>query len=203
SRERHMRVSQARYRCLVPEQHAQIAQRTRGVHMNLKSFLSLISAMSLATSLASVAAPARADNDGDNQGQNESSSHDGNHKGRKSPKVVLISLDGAKPDFIKKFIDQGVLPHDGGLARLSRHGAVAVQNVTASPSLTAVSHVEIATGSTSVHNDIPSNTFQAIAAPITSSISGFAAPIRGYRVSPRGPTGHPTAVPVWVQLGQP
>lgn len=116
--------------------------------------------------------------------------------------MVLISLDGAKPDFIQQFIDEGVLPRDGGLARLSRHGAVAMQNITASPSLTAVSHIEIATGSTAVHNDIPSNTFQAIVGPVTSSLSGFAAPIGGYRESPLGPSPHPTASPLWVQLRQ-
>jgi predicted AlkP superfamily pyrophosphatase or phosphodiesterase len=179
--------------------------------MNMKSFLSLISAMSLAASLAGVAAPARADHDGDDRdhGSAGDHDHDGDHgrdhdhdgHGRRSPRVVLISLDGAKPDFIQKFIDEGVLPRDGGLARLSR-GAVARQNVTASPSLTAVSHIAIATGSTSVHNDIPSNTFQAIVAPINSSISGFAAPIGGYRVSPLGPSPSPTASPLWVRLRQ-
>src|SRR5262249_22566447 len=46
------------------------------------------------------------------------------------------------------------------------------------------------------------NTFQAIAAPITSSISGFAAPIGGYNVSPLGPSPQPTALPLWVQLRQ-
>jgi predicted AlkP superfamily pyrophosphatase or phosphodiesterase len=164
--------------------------------MNLKSFLSLISAMSLAALLAGVVAPARADDDADH-GRNQG--HGG--RGRKSPQVVVISLDGAKPDFIQKFIDEGVLPHNGGLARLSR-GAVAEQNVTASPSLTAVSHIAIATGSNSVHNDIPSNTFQAIVGPISSSLSGFAAPIGGYRVSPLGPSPQPTALPLWVQLRQ-
>src|SRR4029079_13906286 len=108
-----------------------MAPRTLGTHMkNSKAFLSLISAMSFAVSLAGVAAPARADDKGD-------------HQGRRSPRVVVISLDGAKPDFIQKFIEEGVLPRDGGLTRLSRRGAVAVQNVTASPSLTAVSHIEI------------------------------------------------------------
>jgi predicted AlkP superfamily pyrophosphatase or phosphodiesterase len=179
--------------------------------MNLKTFLSLISAMSLAASLAGFAAPARADgNDrdrgyGDSRDHDHDRDHDGDHHGDhhgKSPRVVMISLDGAKPDFIRKFIDEGVLPRDGGLARLSRRGAVAVQNVTASPSLTAVSHIEIATGSTSVHNDIPSNTFQAIVAPISSSLSGFAAPIGGYRVNPLGPSPRPTASPLWVQLRQ-
>ena len=182
--------------------------------MNLKSFFSLISAMSLAASLACFAVPARADHDGDDRdhGHGDSRDHDhdrdhdgdrdGDHHGRKSPRVVLISLDGAKPDFIQKFIDEGVLPRDGGLARLSRHGAVAVQNVTASPSLTAVSHIAIATGSTAVHNDIPSNTFEAIVGPITSSLSGFAAPIGGYRENPLGPSPQPTASPLWVQLRQ-
>ncbi|MCP3407745.1 alkaline phosphatase family protein [Bradyrhizobium sp. CCGB01] len=171
--------------------------------MNKKILLSLISAMSLATSLAGVALLARADNDDRDRGFGNSGDHDrnGGHHGRKS-KVVLISLDGAKPNFIQQFIEEGVLPRDGGLARLSRRGAVALQNVTASPSLTAVSHIEIATGSNAVHNDIPSNTFEAIVAPITSSISGFAAPIGGYQESPLGPSPHPTAVPLWVQLRQ-
>jgi predicted AlkP superfamily pyrophosphatase or phosphodiesterase len=173
--------------------------------MKLKTFLSLISAMSLAASLACIAVPARADDGGDNsdrRGDSNDRDHDGNHRGRKSPRVVVISLDGAKPDFIQKFIDEGVLPRDGGLARLSRNGAVAVQNVTASPSLTAVSHIAIATGSTAVHNDIPSNTFQSIAGPISSSLSGFAAPIGGYRLNPLGPSPQPTALPLWVPLRQ-
>ena len=165
--------------------------------------------MSVAVSVAG-SAPARADEnnnrgvgdlsdygrDKDHDGDNDKDNH--GHK----PRVVLISLDGAKPDFIQKFIDEGVLPRDGGLARLSRHGAVALQNVTASPSLTAVSHIAIATGSTAVHNDIPSNTFQAVVAPISSSLSGFAAPIGGYRESPLGPSSQPTAAPLWVQLRQ-
>src|SRR5882672_12518631 len=75
---------------------AQIAQRTWGVHMNLKTFFSLISAMSLAASLACVAAPARADHDGDDRDHGHGDSrdhdhdrdHDGNHHGRKSPRVV-------------------------------------------------------------------------------------------------------------------
>jgi predicted AlkP superfamily pyrophosphatase or phosphodiesterase len=175
--------------------------------MNLKTLLSLISAMSLAVSLAGVVTPARADHDGDQHGHDHDDNHhdhgnDGDHHGHRSPRVVLISLDGAKPDFIHKFIDEGVLPRDGGLARLSRQGAVAMQNVTASPSLTAVSHIEIATGSTAVHNDVPSNTFQAIVGPISSSLSGFAAPIGGYRESPLGPSPGPTASPLWVQLRQ-
>jgi predicted AlkP superfamily pyrophosphatase or phosphodiesterase len=136
---------------------------------------------------AGLAAPALADN--------------GLHKGHRGPKVVLISLDGAKPDLIQRYIDEGVLPRDSGLAKVSR-GVVALQNVTATPSLTAVAHIAIATGSTSVNNDIPSNTFQAVAGPINSSLSGFAAPIGGYTVHPVGEAKHLTASPLWVRLRQ-
>src|SRR6202011_1610748 len=34
------------------------------------------------------------------------------------------------------------------------------------------------------------------------SLSGFAAPIGGYQESPLGPSPHPTAAPLWVQLRQ-
>src|SRR5262245_4627052 len=53
-----------------------------------------------------------------------------------SPKVVLISLDGAKPDLIQKYLEIGVLPRNSGLGKLSQ-GVVARQNVTTTPSLTA------------------------------------------------------------------
>jgi len=116
------------------------------------------------------------------------------------PRVILISLDGAKPQFIEKFIATHVLPSDSGLGLLRRRGARAIQNITATPSLTAVSHLAIATGSTAVHNDVPSNTFHAVASPITATISGFAAPIGGYQINPLGPTANPTARPLWLTL---
>src|SRR5262249_5088448 len=59
-----------------------------------------------------------------------------------------------------------------------------------------------ATGSNAVHNDIPSNTFQAIVAPINTSVSGFAAAIGGYQVSPPGPSPPPTAAPLWLRPRQ-
>ncbi|MET4206268.1 putative AlkP superfamily pyrophosphatase or phosphodiesterase [Bradyrhizobium sp. LA2.1] len=178
-----------------------------GHHVDMKALFSVISSISLAASLAGTAIPAHADQDDNGRDRGFDNSRDrdhdrDHHHGHRSPPVVVISLDGAKPDFIQQFIDEGVLPRDGALARLSRHGAVAQQNITASPSLTAVSHIEIATGSTAVHNDIPSNTFQAIVGPATSSLSGFAAPIGGYRESPLGPSPRPTALPLWVQLRQ-
>src|ERR1700704_2025539 len=153
-----------------------------------RPFLNFISAMSLAAPLLVIGLPALADHDDDDD-------HDRSpqHSSR-SPKVVLISLDGAKPDLIQKFLDQGVLLKDGGLAKLSR-GVVARQNVTATPSLTAVAHIAIATGSSAVHNDIPSNSFHNVAAPITASASGFGAAIGGYRIKLTGPLGDPSVGP--------
>jgi predicted AlkP superfamily phosphohydrolase/phosphomutase len=117
-----------------------------------------------------------------------------------APRVVLISLDGAEPGLIRQLVRDGVLPRDGGLARLMRDGVFAKQNITATPSLTAVSHIAIATGSTAVNNDIPANSFHAVAAPIATGISGFAAPIGGYELFPLGPESRPTAEPLWVRL---
>jgi predicted AlkP superfamily pyrophosphatase or phosphodiesterase len=116
------------------------------------------------------------------------------------PKVVVISLDGAKPDFIEHYLDTGVLDRGSGLGRLARHGVRAERNVTANPSLTAPGHILIATGSTSAHDNIASNTFHPVAGASGSSFSGFAAPIGGYEINPLGPTPESelTALPLWV-----
>src|SRR5215475_10639474 len=162
-----------------------------------RSFLNIMAAMLLAVPLCAFgwSAPVLADHDDDgDQGRGR-----GPRPNPQPPKAVLISLDGAKPDLIQKYIDDGVLPRNGGLAEVSR-GVVARQNVTATPSLTAVAHIAIATGSTAVHNDIPSNTFHNVAAPIGISASGFAAAIGGYRINPLGPSADPSAEPLWVKL---
>src|SRR5262245_65957123 len=86
------------------------------------------------------------------------------------------------------------------MGRLARRCVVADRNVTVTPSVTAVAHIAIATGSTSVHNDIGANTFHPVAAPITASLSGFAAPIGGYQLAPLGPAAPPTAEPLWVRV---
>jgi predicted AlkP superfamily pyrophosphatase or phosphodiesterase len=116
------------------------------------------------------------------------------------PSVVLISLDGAKPELVERYLRDGVLDQRGGLGRLRAHGVVARQNITATPSVTAVSHIAIATGSTAAHNDIPGNTFHPVAAAIGTSISGFGAPIGGYQISPLAAAEAPTAQPLWVRL---
>ena len=114
--------------------------------------------------------------------------------------VVIISLDGAKPELVEGYLRSGTLDRNTGLGRLKKHGVVARQNITVTPSVTAVAHIAIATGSTAAHNDIPANTFHPVAATIATSISGFAAPIGGYELSPLAPSPSPTAEPLWVRL---
>src|SRR5262245_30023780 len=121
--------------------------------------------------------------------------HDESHR-----QVVVISLDGAQPALVEHYLSNGVLDRKTGLGRLKARGVVADQNITVTPSVTAVAHIAIATGSTAPHNDIPLNTFHPVAATIGTSISGFAAPIGGYQLSPLGPSPAPTAEPLWVQL---
>ena len=116
------------------------------------------------------------------------------------PRVVLISLDGAMPSLVEDYLQTGVLPDHIGLGRLRSRGVSARQNITATPSVTAVSHIAIATDSTAVHNNIPLNTFHPVAATIGTSISGFGAPIGGYQMSPLEPSQAPTAEPLWVRL---
>lgn len=118
----------------------------------------------------------------------------------RKPQVVVISLDGAKPDLIEHYLRTGVLDRRKGLGALAWHGVVAEQNVTATPSVTAVSHIAIATGSTAAHNNIPGNTYHAVAQPITGNTSGFGGPVGGYQISPLGPSTAPTAEPLWVTL---
>lgn len=122
-----------------------------------------------------------------------------------SPKAILISLDGGTGRFIEKYLTNGALPANQGIGLLRAKGIRAVQNITATPSLTAVGHVAIATGSTSPHNDIMANSFSLVASPISRTISGFGAPIGGYCVNcgPGGIPGmspSPTAEPLWMAL---
>lgn len=122
-----------------------------------------------------------------------------------TPKAILISLDGGTVRFVEQYLTNGVLPANQGIGLLKSKGVWAAQNTTATPSLTAVGHIAIATGSTSPHNDIMANNFSLVASPISRTISGFGAPIGGYCVS-CGPgstpamSASPTAEPMWVAL---
>ncbi len=121
---------------------------------------------------------------------------------RAAPKVIVISLDGATPRLVEDYLARGVLPADRGLGLLRREGVRARQTVTVSPSLTAVSHIALATGSTAAANDIVGNSFSLLASPFGTTVSGFSAPIGGYALTgaTASPSASPTAEPVWVRL---
>jgi Type I phosphodiesterase / nucleotide pyrophosphatase len=88
----------------------------------------------------------------------------------------------------------------GGDRIVAAPGVKALRNITVCPSLTAPSHIAIATGSTAAANDIIANTMHLIASPFASNVSGFAAPIGGYLVNPPAEAPTPTAEPIWVAL---
>jgi len=119
-----------------------------------------------------------------------------------APKVVLISLDGATPGNIERFLNDGTLSKKRGLGLLIKRGVMAERNVTVTPSLTAPAHIAIATGSTAAKNDILANSFHLLASPFARNISGFSAPIGGYLFSPHGSeeSPDPSAEPLWVAL---
>src|SRR5262245_56442847 len=122
-----------------------------------------------------------------------------------APKFILISLDGATPRLVDQYIASGALPRNEGLALLQGKGFKAQINETVSPSLTAVGHIAIATGSKAAKNDVVANTFHLVASPFNLNISGFGAPIGGYCLvcGPAGGPGEtptPTSEPIWLRL---
>ncbi len=119
-----------------------------------------------------------------------------------APKVVVISLDGATPGNIERFLNDGTLSKKRGLGLLIKRGVMAERNFTVTPSLTAPAHIAIATGSTAAKNDILANSFHLLASSFARNISGFSAPIGGYLFSPHGSeeSPDPSAEPLWVAL---
>ena len=117
-----------------------------------------------------------------------------------APRIIVISLDGATPRLLDHYLATGALSHSEGLGLLRRTGLHARQNVTVNPSLTAVAHIAIATGSHAAHNDVCANTFHLVASPFTTNISGFAAPVGGYSIDGPAESAAVTAELVWNAL---
>lgn len=116
--------------------------------------------------------------------------------------VILISLDGATPRLVDKYLNNGVKSHKEGIGLLQSQGIVAKQNITITPSLTAPAHIAIGTGSNAARNDINANSFHLVASPFNQNINGFAAPIGGYSASIDGPLDDhtQTAESLWIAL---
>ncbi|GDY12940.1 hypothetical protein LBMAG53_18180 [Planctomycetota bacterium] len=116
------------------------------------------------------------------------------------PKVVLISLDGATPRLVEQYLADGTLPRNKGIGLLKFKGLTALQNLTVTPSLTAVGHVAIATGSNPARTNVIANSFHLVASPFNLNISGFAAPIGGYFIDGPAHMDQAGAEPVWKRL---
>ena len=69
-------------------------------------------------------------------------------------KVILISFDGMKNDYTKKYIKEGKLPH---IKQLLENGVWAKAAMTITPSLTAPAHAAMATGAKPHQTGIVSN----------------------------------------------
>lgn len=118
-----------------------------------------------------------------------------------SPQVIVISLDGATPPLVDKYLNNGDSQKEG-IGLLQTQGIAAAQNVTITPSLTAPAHIAIGTGSNAARNDINANNFHLVASPFNQNINGFAAPIGGYSASIDGALDDhtQTAESLWIAL---
>jgi predicted AlkP superfamily pyrophosphatase or phosphodiesterase len=97
---------------------------------------------------------------------------------RESRRVVMISFDGVSGTRLTRLMNEpGKLPA-GGYARLAKRGFFAERSQPPTPSLTAVSHVTLATGALPQQTGIVSNTILDRMKPFPATISGFDAPIR-------------------------
>ncbi len=89
-------------------------------------------------------------------------------------KVILISFDGMKNDYTKKYVQENKLPH---IKQMLENGVTAKKPITITPSLTAPSHAAIATGATPKQTGIVSNHFHEPNTALDNEESGFQAEI--------------------------
>ncbi|MBD2096113.1 alkaline phosphatase family protein [Trichocoleus sp. FACHB-591] len=119
-----------------------------------------------------------------------------------APQNIVISLDGATFSILKNYVETEQLNPNTGLGLIAREG-VFVPSTVVTPSLTAPSHIAIATGSSAARNDINANSFHLIKSPFNTNISGFGAPIGGYdalHLDGAHEDETLTAEPLWVKL---
>ncbi len=126
-------------------------------------------------------------------------------------KNIVLSLDGATFSILKNYLDTQQLDANSGIGLLVNQG-VFLPSTVITPSLTAPSHIAIATGATAARNDINANSFHLIRSPFNTNISGFGAPIGGYDAldsdaedaesDPHDHSDHEmtTAEPLWLRL---
>lgn len=86
------------------------------------------------------------------------------------PKVVVLCLDGARADYVVKFIADGTMPN---LAKLVERGVKAEYAQSIDPTLTAAAHASIATGTYPDKTGLVANTFRVPHQYIYQTVSGF------------------------------
>ncbi len=87
-------------------------------------------------------------------------------------KVVLISIDAARPDFILKYIREGKMP---GMSEIIHKGVWAEYMITSFPSATAVAHATISTGAPPSITGITGNKIHLPGLPVYKAVTGFSA----------------------------
>ena len=92
--------------------------------------------------------------------------------GQTPRRVVLISLDGAGADELRRLWNAGVLS-EGGFALFFREGLVAERMVNINPTLTAPNHISLATGYPASRTGIVANTIHLPGTPLTATVRGF------------------------------
>lgn len=90
-------------------------------------------------------------------------------------KVILISIDGMKNDYTKKYVEENKLPH---IKQILDNGVSAKKTTTITPSLTAPSHAAIATGATPNQTGIVSNHWHEPNTALDNEESGFQSEIQ-------------------------
>ncbi len=98
----------------------------------------------------------------------------------KSPKVILISVDGAADWILDDLLRRKVLPKDGAFAQMKTKGAYAERMIPVGISATAVSHISLFTGTHPNKHGIVGNNILLQGDTIKSprATSGFIAPIK-------------------------
>jgi predicted AlkP superfamily phosphohydrolase/phosphomutase len=89
------------------------------------------------------------------------------------PRVVILSLDGARDDWVDGYLEDGTMPN---LAALAQRGARAEYAQTIDPSMTAAAHVSIATGAYPNHTGQVSDSFHLSRNPIDLYTDGLEEP---------------------------
>ena len=72
------------------------------------------------------------------------------------PHVIMVSIDGARDDYVDRFIADGTMPN---LAKLAHKGVMAEYLRSINPSLTAAAHASIGTGAYPHRTNVVSNKF--------------------------------------------